>query len=89
MLLIFSLDKNIFSLFFSFYKRSEMDSEKVDIIIFGATGFTGKYVVQEFVNINDNKYTWAIAGRNAQKLREVLDWVSARTGSKSFFSFFI
>lgn len=61
-----------------------MDSRKVDIIIFGATGFTGKYVVQELVNINDNKYTWAIAGRNLQKLREVLDWVSVRTGSKSF-----
>lgn len=57
------------------------DSSRVDVIIFGATGYTGKCVVQEFISISENKYTWAIAGRNSKKLQEVLEWATAKTGS--------
>lgn len=56
------------------------DSDKVDVIIFGATAFTGKCVVREFISLNENKYSWAIAGRNENKLREVLEWASVKSG---------
>ena len=50
-------------------------------MIFGATGFTGKCVVQEFLKFNANRgLTWAVAGRNEEKLGEVLSWASAKTG---------
>ncbi|KAM7267772.1 hypothetical protein ACFE04_009938 [Oxalis oulophora] len=56
---------------------------KYDMIILGASGFTGKYVVKEalkFVNNNNNNNTcfssFAIAGRNVTKLTETLKWAS-------------
>lgn len=47
---------------------------RVDLMIFGATGFTGKYVVQEVINVAKKKgpLTWGIAGRNREKLQQVL-----------------
>ncbi|KAM7268112.1 hypothetical protein ACFE04_010278 [Oxalis oulophora] len=53
-----------------------------DMIILGASGFTGKYVVKEalkFVNNNNNNTcfsSFAIAGRNVTKLTETLKWAS-------------
>jgi len=50
---------------------------KLDIVIFGATGYTGKFVVRELANafLNEN-FTWGIAGRSQQKLKEVLKSIS-------------
>lgn len=43
----------------------------LDVIIFGATGFTGKYTVLHAVKLlSDLK--WGIAGRSQQKLEAVL-----------------
>lgn len=53
---------------------SEKSKRKYDIIVFGASGFTGQFVVMEmgfFSQIYD--LTWAIAGRNTNKLQNVLD----------------
>ena len=46
---------------------------KYDFVIYGATGFTGKLVVEYAINqyANDNKISWAIAGRNNEKLEHV------------------
>lgn len=49
---------------------------RIDVLIFGASGFTGKYTVKEIIKIAnkyDNKFTWGIAGRNKDKLKAVLD----------------
>jgi len=47
---------------------------KYDIIIFGASGFTGQYVVLEMGRFSQiYNLTWAIAGRNTDKLQNVLD----------------
>ncbi|XP_025198349.1 saccharopine dehydrogenase-like oxidoreductase [Melanaphis sacchari] len=47
---------------------------KYDIIIFGASGFTGQFVVMEMGRFSQiYNLTWAIAGRNAVKLQNVLD----------------
>lgn len=39
-------------------------AERLDAIIFGATGFTGKIVVEDAVKILKD-FKWGIAGRNA------------------------
>lgn len=45
-----------------------------DIIIWGASGFTGKLVTDYmFENYRDSNLTWAVAGRNQNKLDEILD----------------
>ena len=56
--------------------------KQFDIIIFGATGFTGQFVVDEVskVAIEEGNLTWAIAGRSMKKLVKVLQEASKRTG---------
>lgn len=46
---------------------------RVDIVIFGATGYTGKFVVRELAcaYLNEN-FTWAVAGRSQDKLKKML-----------------
>lgn len=51
---------------------------KFDIVILGASGFTGKHVLKEslkFLN-NNNLNSIAIAGRNPSKLTQTLQWAS-------------
>lgn len=55
----------------------------LDIIIFGATGFTGTATVHEAVKLLTDTGTglrFGIAGRNARKLRDVLATVGERVG---------
>ena len=49
-----------------------MSTPIFDIIVFGATGFTGQQVAKYF---QDKKIThsWAIAGRNQAKLEKLAD----------------
>jgi len=56
--------------------------KKYDIVVFGATGFTGQFVVEEIARtIEEEKgLTWAISGRNMQKLQAVLKEASKQTG---------
>ena len=47
---------------------------KNDLIVFGATGFTGKLVVEYLIKnygTKNKKFTWAIAGRDKAKLEEL------------------
>ena len=59
-------------------------NRKYDAIIYGASGFTGQYVVQEFASVqhcNKNKpLKWAIAGRTRAKLNQVLENAAKATG---------
>ena len=52
-----------------------MNDKIFDVVIYGATGFTGKLVVEYMQNNygNDNNIAWAMAGRNHNKLCEVRD----------------
>lgn len=56
-----------------------MTSTRLDIIIFGASGYTGKYTVYEGVKLLKG-LTWGIAGRNREKLEEVLDIMGKKAG---------
>ena len=42
----------------------------IDIVIYGATGFTGQLCVKYFQSLN-LEIKWAIAGRNPEKLKDV------------------
>jgi short subunit dehydrogenase-like uncharacterized protein len=44
-----------------------------DIVLFGATGFTGQLTAQYLAAHGGDKLSWALAGRNLAKLREVRD----------------
>ena len=44
----------------------------IDIIVYGATGFTGKLCV-EYLASEERPTKWAIAGRNQDKLKKVAD----------------
>ena len=50
-------------------------SENFDIIVFGASGFTGRLVAEYLHNTygNGNKVSWAMAGRSEAKLASVRD----------------
>ncbi|CAM6083266.1 unnamed protein product [Calypogeia fissa] len=58
------------------------EEQLVDVIIFGASGFTGKYVIRELLkftdcpkaNGGDGKRKVGIAGRNKSKLSASLTW---------------
>ncbi|XP_073832462.1 saccharopine dehydrogenase-like oxidoreductase [Musca autumnalis] len=56
-----------------------MSSEKLDAIIFGASGFTGKIVVEDAVEILKD-FKWGIAGRNEAKLKAVLETIGTKVG---------
>ena len=59
----------------------EVKAEKYDIVVFGASGFTGQFVVEELARtIDDEHLKWAIAGRNMKKLQAVLANASEHTG---------
>ena len=49
--------------------------EKIyDIIIWGASGFTGRLAVDYiYKNQNNSNLTWAVAGRNELKIKEIID----------------
>lgn len=50
---------------------------KVDIMIFGATGWTGKYLVKHLATTYKNEnITWAVAGRSIERLNALLSGVS-------------
>ena len=44
----------------------------IDIIVYGATGFTGK-LCMEYMASKERSTKWAIAGRNQEKLKTVAD----------------
>lgn len=43
-------------------------SREFDVVVFGASGFTGKYVVYELADKAPNSVTIAIAGRSQSKV---------------------
>ena len=50
------------------------DKREYDIIIWGASGFTGRLVAEYlYLNYNSNNLKWAIAGRDKQKLISMRD----------------
>ena len=57
--------------------KIETVSRQYDVIVWGASGFTGKLVVEYFLQQTGNDIVWAVAGRSRQKLEQVLSELSA------------
>lgn len=53
------------------------DTREFDVIIYGATGYTGRLVAEYLVNNYDGDLRWAMAGRSADKLASVRDIIGA------------
>ena len=49
----------------------DRDRRPFDLIVFGATSFVGKIVVQYLVERAEPGLRWAMAARNATKLDEI------------------
>jgi short subunit dehydrogenase-like uncharacterized protein len=60
-----------------------MCAQRYDIVVFGATGYTGTYVVEEIARTVEEErgLKWAIAGRSSSKLKSVLSTASRNTGT--------
>src|SRR5215813_8246467 len=56
-----------------------MTSSKFDIVVYGATGFTGQLVAEYLASQykNDKDLKWAMAGRSLDKLKSVRDAIGA------------
>jgi short subunit dehydrogenase-like uncharacterized protein len=56
-----------------------MTSSKFDIVVYGATGFTGQLVAEYLAAHykNDKQLKWAMAGRSLDKLKSVRDAIGA------------
>jgi len=57
----------------------QMKSAKFDIVVYGATGFTGQLVAEYLAAhyMNDASLKWAMAGRSLDKLKSVRDAIGA------------
>ena len=55
-----------------------MSSSKLDIVVYGATGFTGQLVAEYLAaRYSDGSLKWAMAGRSKDKLASVRDAIGA------------
>lgn len=56
---------------------SENEQERqYDVVLFGSTGFTGKFVAEELYRVQcevRRSLRWAAAGRNEDKVRSYLE----------------
>src|SRR4029077_17964401 len=54
-------------------------SSKFDIVVYGATGFTGQLVAEYLASHyrDDKQLKWAMAGRSMDKLKSVRDAIGA------------
>ena len=59
------------------------DAKEFDIVIYGATGFTGRLVAEYLTRRygNGGELVWAMAGRSLEKLESVRDEIGAPTGT--------
>ncbi|KAK9871270.1 hypothetical protein WA026_011540 [Henosepilachna vigintioctopunctata] len=58
-------------------------AEKLDIILFGVTGFTGKhalYYLHKFAVAKGRNLTWGVAGRNETKIKTIMTDLEQKTG---------
>ncbi|XP_043210522.1 saccharopine dehydrogenase-like oxidoreductase [Amphibalanus amphitrite] len=56
--------------------------DRLDLVVFGATGFTGQFVVEEIARIETENagLSWGIAGRSRAKLEKIRQQAAKETG---------
>lgn len=65
----------------------EPRTRTTDIVVFGSTSFTGKWVIHEILKALDNgdNFSWSIAGRSIKKMDDLLKEISKETGKNYYF----
>ena len=48
-----------------------------DLVLWGASGYTGKYTAEQLVRLAPTNLRWAVAGRSAAKLEAVVEDVKS------------
>lgn len=63
-------------------------SREFDVVVFGATGYTGRLVAEHLLKTygTAGALKWAVAGRNADKLAEVRDLIAAPSAMPLLFA---
>ncbi|KAI9283822.1 saccharopine dehydrogenase [Umbelopsis sp. AD052] len=61
----------------------QQSTDRVNITVFGATGFTGKFIVQEIFRLQhehniSTAFKWAIAGRSKERLDSIAEAMAAK-----------
>ena len=67
---------------FRFSSTTFTMSRPYDVVIFGASGFTGQFVVEHLAKAlqrEDGQVSWAVSGRSEAKLKQVLENASKVT----------
>ncbi|MFT4634537.1 MAG: short subunit dehydrogenase-like uncharacterized protein [Arenicella sp.] len=60
----------------------KQSKKQYDLVIMGATGFTGKWVAKHlFDHYSNGDLNWAIAGRNSDKMNDVRDFIGDSSAS--------
>lgn len=61
-------------------KDTSEGTRKIDVLIYGATGYTGQLVAEHFARYyaHDPELTWGLAGRNLEKLSAACDRIGAK-----------
>lgn len=56
---------------------------RLDVIVFGATGYTGSFLVKELATTFKNeRLTWGIAGRSQKRLDDLIKSIGIEDKSK-------
>ena len=59
-----------------------MAERRLDIVVFGATGFTGKCTIKEAARLSKiYDFTWGVAGRRKEALEKVLKEFAPESGN--------
>lgn len=67
-----------------------MATDRLDMIIFGATGFTGKYAVQKAVQFcKEETMNFGVAGRRKEAIEDVLKEFASDIGKIRFTTGFL
>lgn len=67
-----------------------MANDRLDIVIFGATGYTGKYVVKHAVDFcKEQEMKFGVAGRRKEALEAVIKEFASDIGKIKFIMFLI
>jgi short subunit dehydrogenase-like uncharacterized protein len=57
-------------------------ARQYDLVLLGATGYTGKYAAQHITQHFPTDFKWAIAGRNSRKLAAVVESLKKLNGNR-------
>ena len=58
-------------------------TSRYDVILHGATGFTGRLIAAYLLGSAPDHLRWAISGRNAEKLKDLHDELCAQDKSRA------